>query len=281
MYKVENSSATSIITTMFGTVYGELPTPTRANHDFKGWYLDSDYSTPVDANTAVTTAIDHTLYAKWELSNVNLSVLSNYSGSAGVTGAGVYKYGETVTVTADIYDSRFTFVEWQIGGETVSTSSVYQFEILQNTTIVAIYRLVYTQYEISHISQLFWIADCVATGYDFSGTTFDLTADLYLTYVTDQAWSTIGSIFAGIFKSNCFTIYYDATTNATLAGGTASHGSSVTLFSSDIVGTIVDLGVNDDISMGAVDSGGILNELPPVNNDNDYVWEDNVISKPR
>ncbi len=66
-----------------------------------------------------------------------------------------------------------------------------------------------------------------------------------------------------------------------MAGGTASHGSSVTLFSSDIVGTIVDLGVNGDISLGAVDSGGILNELPPVNNDNDYVWEDNVISKPR
>ncbi len=47
----------------FDAAYGTLPTPTRTNYTFKGWYLGD---TEVTKDTIVKTAGDHTLYAHWK-----------------------------------------------------------------------------------------------------------------------------------------------------------------------------------------------------------------------
>ncbi|WNX83351.1 InlB B-repeat-containing protein [Agathobaculum sp. NTUH-O15-33] len=50
-----------------GEKYGTLPTLTdpAGNNTFAGWYLEKDYRTQVTADTVVSEAEAHTLYAKW------------------------------------------------------------------------------------------------------------------------------------------------------------------------------------------------------------------------
>ena len=48
---------------------------TKANHDFKGWFLDEELTQPYDATTAVTS--NFILYAKWELGYVAVPVLGD------------------------------------------------------------------------------------------------------------------------------------------------------------------------------------------------------------
>lgn len=50
----------------FDGVYGDLPVPTKAGYNFKGWYLDNNYITQVINTTKVGVANNHTLYAEWK-----------------------------------------------------------------------------------------------------------------------------------------------------------------------------------------------------------------------
>lgn len=52
-------------TVIYGSTYGELPTPTREGYTFVGWFTEQNGGTKVMADTKVTTAEDHTLYAYW------------------------------------------------------------------------------------------------------------------------------------------------------------------------------------------------------------------------
>lgn len=49
----------------FNSTYGTLPTPTRDNYDFAGWYTASSGGTKVTETTTVTKTANHTLYAHW------------------------------------------------------------------------------------------------------------------------------------------------------------------------------------------------------------------------
>ena len=51
---------------IFGNTYGELPVLSANGYTFKGWYLDSSCSEgkEVSKNTVVSTASDHSIYAK-------------------------------------------------------------------------------------------------------------------------------------------------------------------------------------------------------------------------
>src|SRR5690554_4213713 len=51
-----------------GQTLGNLPTPTKDNHTFKGWFLDSNKTTEATPTTVVDKNM--TLYAKWELIEV-------------------------------------------------------------------------------------------------------------------------------------------------------------------------------------------------------------------
>lgn len=282
--KIDYVSDSSTLFVMYGGKYSNLPTPTRDNYDFLGWYLDSNYSKPVTADTLVTTTSDHTLYAKWELSNVILTVQTNYAGINGVTGGGVYKYGDNVTVTAERADSRFVFREWQINGQTVSKNASYQIELLADTAIVAVYDFKFKTFEINHISKLFWLADRISDGYDFDGVTFVLTGDLDLSYIKDKTWKVIGDAthdFSGIIKGNGYKITYNASTNATVNGGTALLGDNITLFGANISGVVENLFVDGNISLGVDDANPDKDDLPLVNDEEKDEWQDHFISKPR
>lgn len=52
------------VTRAIGEPFGELPTPTRKNHVFEGWFADKDCKTAVDEKTVVAQK-SITLYALW------------------------------------------------------------------------------------------------------------------------------------------------------------------------------------------------------------------------
>jgi uncharacterized repeat protein (TIGR02543 family) len=54
-------------TVKYGGKYGTLPTPTRFDHGFLGWFTDPTAGVQIGASTAVTATADHTLYAHWQV----------------------------------------------------------------------------------------------------------------------------------------------------------------------------------------------------------------------
>lgn len=50
---------------LYAGTYGTLPTPTRENYTFDGWYTATSGGTKITSATAVSMATNHTLYAKW------------------------------------------------------------------------------------------------------------------------------------------------------------------------------------------------------------------------
>lgn len=51
----------------YGSAYGTLPVPEKTDCVFDGWYTESSGGTKVTGTTLVTTASDHTVYARWKL----------------------------------------------------------------------------------------------------------------------------------------------------------------------------------------------------------------------
>ena len=75
-----------------GLAYGTLPTPTRTNWDFVGWFTAAAGGTQVSSATVATEGLT-TLYARWEKLPVSIAI----SGSASVTSGGTATYTATVT----------------------------------------------------------------------------------------------------------------------------------------------------------------------------------------
>lgn len=57
-------------TVTYQMAYDTLPTPVRSGYNFLGWYLESSYTNIITNTSTVTKTEDHTLYAKWEASQM-------------------------------------------------------------------------------------------------------------------------------------------------------------------------------------------------------------------
>jgi uncharacterized repeat protein (TIGR02543 family) len=75
------SPATASVT--FNAAYGPLATTTRPDHTFEGWWTGpGGTGTLVTATTQVTTAANHTLYAKWATATAGFRYWDNSGGTA-------------------------------------------------------------------------------------------------------------------------------------------------------------------------------------------------------
>ena len=61
------SQKTKVVT--YDSTYGTLPTPTKTGYNFLGWFTSASGTTKVTKSSTVTTASNHTLYAKWQALN--------------------------------------------------------------------------------------------------------------------------------------------------------------------------------------------------------------------
>ena len=53
-------------TVVYGDVYGTLPEPTKADHEFIGWYTEPESGEEINEDTTVTITQNQTVYAQWE-----------------------------------------------------------------------------------------------------------------------------------------------------------------------------------------------------------------------
>jgi len=78
-------------TVIYSGTYGSLPTPTRTGYTFSGWYTAATGGSKVIESTEVTSAVNHTIYARWNANAITLT-LNNQSATTAGTGAVYYKY---------------------------------------------------------------------------------------------------------------------------------------------------------------------------------------------
>lgn len=67
-------------TLKFGETTVGLPTPTKANYVFAGWYSDEQFTTEIQAGNTIGSETAHTLYARW--TNCPVEVTFNWSDSS-------------------------------------------------------------------------------------------------------------------------------------------------------------------------------------------------------
>ena len=117
-------------TVTYDSTYGnseELPTPTREGYGFDGWYTEQNGGAKVMADTKVTTAAEHTLYAHWTQNVYTVRFDANKGTVTPDTKTVPHgdAYGELPTPTLDGY----TFDGWyndngmQVKPEDVVTAS--------------------------------------------------------------------------------------------------------------------------------------------------------------
>jgi len=78
-FNSNGGSSVSDMTVPKNTAIGTLPTPTRTDYDFDGWYTDTSYSVKVTSSTVIND--DMTLYAKWIPSDAVAMVGNKYYSS--------------------------------------------------------------------------------------------------------------------------------------------------------------------------------------------------------
>ncbi|MCR4615071.1 MAG: InlB B-repeat-containing protein [Clostridiales bacterium] len=103
----------------FGDAYGTLPTPTRSNYTFIGWYTSAN--TLVNSSTVVSILGVHTLTAKWQESTPLPSVaIVNYKETTQID------YRTTITFSSQTANAPVgSEVHWFINGQDVSTGNSY------------------------------------------------------------------------------------------------------------------------------------------------------------
>jgi uncharacterized repeat protein (TIGR02543 family) len=118
-------SPTSTIKTAWD-YYGALPTPTRSNYTFDGWYTEATGGTQVTSTTTVTNGEDHTLYAHWTAATVTV-IYDATGGSVSPTSAiktvGDY-YGTLPTPTRLNYAFDGWYTE-AIGGTQIGSAATF------------------------------------------------------------------------------------------------------------------------------------------------------------
>ena len=110
-YKDGTTTSTTKVVT-YNEAYGELPNPTRENYNFGGWYLEEEFTNEVTSTKTVTTADNHTLYAKWTAKEYNITYVLN-DGTINGDYATKYTYGVGATLPTDVTKDGYTFLGWK------------------------------------------------------------------------------------------------------------------------------------------------------------------------
>ena len=121
-----------------GSEYGTMPTPTRSNHRFLGWFTSANGGTQITSTSIVTGNI--TLYAHWEVIGYTVTYNYNYNGgtSASKTSA-LVATGSKVDLSPTASKSGYSFVGWNTNANATTALSSYTMGS-SNVTLYAIYK---------------------------------------------------------------------------------------------------------------------------------------------
>ena len=109
----------------FNSAYGTLPIPTRTGYGFDGWFTSAQGGSAVNADTVMSTASNHTLYAHWSANAYTVNFDANggtcSDSSKSVTYDSAYGTLPIPTRTGYGFDGWFTSAQ---GGSAVNADTV-------------------------------------------------------------------------------------------------------------------------------------------------------------
>lgn len=199
---------------MDGLCYGELPTPTRNDYKFVGWYTDAEEGELITETTFVDLDDDQTLYAHWELQKT-YSVTFSANGGSGAPKSVSVKAGDVFTLAATgPTRSWYNFGGWLYDGqiywpgdsltvnEDIAFSAVWEDVYLLGTNQVHTIKLpaagvpVYCQLERFSSNSNYWILymeSITASGEKMS----DCTYEYYYNNKTNLKFTDSSSFLSG------------------------------------------------------------------------------------
>lgn len=175
--------------------YGALPTPSRAGYTFAGWYTSTNGGSKISGTSIVSSASEHTLYARWIANTYNVAFNAN-GGNVSVSNKNV-TYGSTYGGLPIPNRDYYTFNGWYTassGGTKITNSS--NVAITSNITL-------YAQW--TQKPENGWIdASKVPSGAKITSTKYQYTLTSYTTsdkstlsgwtlYDTKTSWSGYGN----------------------------------------------------------------------------------------
>ncbi len=86
------------ISVNYGQKLGTLPEPKRSGYTFKGWYTEDSGKTKLTANSTNKSAVNFTLYAKWEVNSYKITLNGNGGKNTDTSNSGKIKTAENKTV---------------------------------------------------------------------------------------------------------------------------------------------------------------------------------------
>lgn len=117
----------------YGQAYGTLPTPSRSNYNFDGWFTATTEGTKITSESIVTALSNHTLYAHWSPKQYTVYFNGNggtvSSGSKTVTYSSTY--GNLPTAQRDYYD----FTGWY----TSDGTRIYDSTVFTGSSDITLY----------------------------------------------------------------------------------------------------------------------------------------------
>ena len=161
-YKDGTTTPTTTVVT-YNEAYGTLPAPTRTGYTFNGWYLEEEFNNEVTSTITVTTADNHTLYAKWTAKEYNITYMSDGSQLSDLTPTN-YTYGVGVTtLPTNVTKDGYTFKGWYdnegLTGDAVTSISQ---EATGDKTF-------YAKWELNTFKHKYVFLDTTNKGWIFSG----------------------------------------------------------------------------------------------------------------
>lgn len=191
-----------------------LTATANVGYTFVNWTKDGqEVSTNAAYNFTVTEAID--LVANFQLANYDISATANSAEGGTITGASIYNYGQTCTLTATANEG-YIFTNWTRDGEIVSTEPVYSFTVTESATFVANFEEIQViYYNISANSNPSTGGSVTGAGTYMSGQTCTLTATANEGY-TFGSWTENGTTVS-TDATYSFTVSNDRTLVANFA----------------------------------------------------------------
>ena len=90
-------------------VYATLPTPTRTEATFLGWFTERTGGKKVESGDKVTILSDHTLYAHWSINNYTLTFIFDKGTEPEVW---VLEFNEAITYPKNVTREGYLFNVW-------------------------------------------------------------------------------------------------------------------------------------------------------------------------
>ena len=118
----------------YGTSCTLTATP-ATGYDFVNW---TENGTPVSTSASYTFTVSEarTLVANFQLQSFTITASANLAEYGSVSGAGIYNYGQSCTLTATP-NNGYSFTKWTENGDVLSTDASYTFTVNGNRNVVA------------------------------------------------------------------------------------------------------------------------------------------------